>query len=259
VDPAQIDQVLVNLAVNAREAMPDGGTLSLETAPVPTPPSLSARSEGYLALTVRDTGHGMDEKTRERVFEPFFTTKGESGGSGLGLAMVDGIVRQSGGAVFVESAPGSGSSFQVVLPRALGPPAGVPARAADGTLTMGGETVLVVEDDPAIRALTCEMLELHGYTTLRASSAEEALRLADRHPGAIHLLLSDVVMPGLGGPALAERFLEVRAEAQVLFMSGYPGEDLARRGLTEPVSRLLPKPFTADQLAARVRECLDAG
>jgi len=251
VDPAQIDQVLMNLAVNARDAMPRGGTLSLETSNVGDGPGC------HVALVVRDTGLGMDEATRAHLFEPFFTTKSGSGGTGLGLSMVYGIVRQSGGQITVESEAGIGTSFRIVLPRADGPGAApeviAPSRAPSAT----GETVLVVEDEPSIRSLACEMLEGQGYHTLSAGSGEEALGLAVRHAGPIHVLLADVVMPGLAGPALAERFAVVRPEARVLFMSGYAGDDLARRGLPEDAVHLVPKPFTADLLGRRVREALD--
>jgi two-component system cell cycle sensor histidine kinase/response regulator CckA len=251
VDPAQIDQVLVNLAVNARDAMPRGGTLTLETANVGDGPG------GRVALVVRDTGLGMDEATRAHLFEPFFTAKGGSGGTGLGLSMVYGIVRQSGGQITVESAPLAGTSFRIVLPRADGPGAAAevvaPARAPSAT----GETVLVVEDEESIRSLACEMLEGQGYHTLSAGSGEEALGLAVGHAGPIHVLLADVVMPGLAGPALAERFAVVRPEARVLFMSGYAGDDLARRGLPEDGVHFVQKPFTADLLGRRVREALD--
>jgi PAS domain S-box-containing protein len=257
VDPAQIDQVLMNLAVNARDAMPRGGTLSLETANVAAPPEGSAGPADQVALLVRDTGLGMDETTRAHLFEPFFTTKGGSGGTGLGLSMVYGIVRQSGGQITVESEPGSGSSFRIVLPRADGPGAAAEVMAPARAPSAAGETVLVVEDEPAIRSLACEMLEGQGYRTLSAASGEEALGLAVRHAGPIHVLLADVVMPGLAGPALAERFAVVRPEARVLFMSGYAGDDLARRGLPEDALHLVPKPFTADLLGRRVREALD--
>jgi len=257
VDPAQIEQVLMNLAVNARDAMPSGGTLTLETADVCVPLAGGKTSARHAALAVRDTGHGMDEKTRAQAFEPFFTTKAGAGGTGLGLAMVYGIVQQSGGQVTVESAPGRGACFRILLPCAEGPGrAHEPGPAATGA-PAGGETVLVVEDEPALRALACEMLELHGYLALGAASGEEALGLAVRHAGPIHLLLTDVVMPGLAGPALAERFAIVRPHARVLFMSGYAGDDLARRGLADDAAHLLPKPFTPDLLGRRVREVLD--
>jgi CheY-like chemotaxis protein len=257
VDPAQIDQVLMNLAVNARDAMPGGGTLTLETANVETPADGSAAPGRQVSLTVRDTGHGMDEETRAHVFEPFFTTKASIGSSGLGLSMVYGIVQQSGGQIAVESAPGRGSSFRILLPRAEHPvPAALPSFPAPPPAG-GGETVLVVEDELTIRTLACEMLQAHGYLTLSAGSGEEALGLAVRHAGPIHVLLTDVVMPGLAGPALAERFAVVRPHARVLYMSGYAGDDLLRHGLAEDASLLVYKPFTADLLGRRVREALE--
>jgi two-component system, cell cycle sensor histidine kinase and response regulator CckA len=258
VDPAQIEQVLMNLAVNARDAMPTGGTITLETADVRVPASGEAAPARHAALTVRDTGLGMDEKTRAQAFEPFFTTKAGTGGTGLGLSMVYGIVQQSGGHIAVESAPGRGSCFRILLPCAEGPGEANEAAPVAAAPPAGGETVLVVEDEPTIRALACEMLESHGYLTLGAGSGEEALGLAVRHAGPIHLLLADVVMPGLAGPALAERFAVVRPYARVLFMSGYAGDDLARHGLADDVLQFVPKPFTADLLGRRVREVLDS-
>ena len=256
VDPAQIEQVLMNLAVNARDAMPSGGTITLETADVSVPGSGDKAPARQVALTVRDTGHGMDEKTRAHAFEPFFTTKAGSGGTGLGLSTVYGIVQQSGGHIALESAPGLGSCFRILLPRAEGPGEAPEAGAVAAAPPAGGETVLVVEDEPSIRTLACEMLESHGYQTLCAGSGEEALGLAVRHAGPIHLLLADVVMPGLTGPALAERFTVVRPHARVLFMSGYAGEELARRGVADDAAHFLPKPFTQDLLGRRVRDTL---
>jgi two-component system cell cycle sensor histidine kinase/response regulator CckA len=258
VDPAQIEQVLMNLAVNARDAMPAGGTITLETAHVSAPASGETPPVLQVALTVRDTGHGMDEKTRAQAFEPFFTTKAGSGGTGLGLSTVYGIVQQSGGHIAVESAPGKGSCFRILLPHADG--SGEEHQASSAAAVpppAGGETVLVVEDEPTIRALACEMLEARGYQTLCAGSGEEALGLAVRHAGPIQLLLADVVMPGLAGSALAERFAVVRPRARVLFMSGYAGEDLTRRGVADDLRPFLPKPFTQDMLARCVREALD--
>jgi CheY-like chemotaxis protein len=257
VDPAQIDQVLMNLAVNARDAMPGGGTLALETANLKGRPSDPAAPGGYVALTVRDTGHGMDDETRAQAFEPFFTTKGGTGGTGLGLSMVYGIVQQSGGQISLESAPGRGSSFRILLPRADGAGAPFQPPPPPSGRARAGETVLVVEDEPDIRALAREMLEAQGYGTLGAGTGEEALGLAVRHQGPIDLLLTDVVMPGLSGPALAERFTVVRPHARVLYMSGYAGDDLTRRGLEQEGPHVLPKPFSAEALCARVRAALD--
>jgi len=257
VDPAQIEQVLMNLAVNARDAMPSGGTITFETADVGVPAPAGMAPARQAALSVRDTGHGMDEKTRAHAFEPFFTTKAGSGGTGLGLSTVYGIVQQSGGQIALESAPGRGSCFRILLPCAEGPGEPRETGPAAAAPPAGGETVLVVEDEPAIRALACEMLESHGYLTLRAGSGEEALGLAVRHSGPIDLLLADVVMPGLAGPALSERFAVVRPHARVLFMSGYAADDLARHGLSDDAAQFLPKPFTQDLLARRVREALD--
>jgi two-component system cell cycle sensor histidine kinase/response regulator CckA len=254
VDPAQIDQVLVNLAVNARDAMPAGGALFLETEDVePATPD----GPGDVLLTVRDTGQGMDDSVRSQVFEPFFTTKAASGGTGLGLSMVYGIVQQSGGHIEVDSSPGSGSSFRIRLPgarerrvEASEPRAALPPSGK-------GETILVVEDEAVIRALACEMLETQGYRALEVASAEEALSLAERHAGPVDLLVTDVVMPGLGGPALAERFCALRPGTRVLFISGWAGDDLARRGFSEDRAPILPKPFTAEQLSQTVRAALD--
>ena len=257
VDPAQIEQVLMYLAVNARDAMPTGGTITLETADVRLPASEGTPAARQMALTVRDTGHGMDEKTRAQAFEPFFTTKAGSGGTGLGLSTVYGIVQQSGGHVAVESTPGLGSCFRILLPCAEGPGEAAETGAVAAASPAGVETVLVVEDEPSLRALACEMLESHGYLALGAGSGEEALGLAVRHAGPIHLLLADMVMPGLSGPALAERFAVVRPHARILFMSGYAGDDLARRGLADDAAQFLPKPFTLDLLARRVRAALD--
>jgi CheY-like chemotaxis protein len=199
----------------------------------------------------------MDESTRSQAFEPFFTTKSGSGGTGLGLSMVYGIVQQSGGQIVVESAPGRGAAFRILLPRVPGPPAAAEEERPEEPPPRGGETVLVVEDEPTIRSLACEMLEALGYHALEASSAEEGLDLAVRYEGPIHLLVTDVVMPGLTGPAFAERFAALRPDARVLFMSGYAGDELARRGVDDAAAHFLPKPFTADVLGRRVRDALD--
>ena len=257
VDPAQIEQVFMNLAVNARDALPHGGTLSLLTANItagergPVPPG------PYVVLSVSDDGLGMDEHTRAHVFEPFFTTKHDGQGTGLGLAMVYGIVQQSGGHITVESKPGRGSAFRVFLPRAAEAPVAAPPGARTAPAARGRETVLIVEDEPSIRELTREFLEGLGYSTLSAQNGDEALAVAGHHPGSIHLLLADVVMPGMSGRTLAERLLVTHPGAQVLYMSGYAGAELQSRGVTEEAAHFLPKPFTQQALAERVREILD--
>jgi signal transduction histidine kinase len=258
VDEAQLEQVVIHLAVNARDAMPDGGRLTIELANVELDDEF-ARSHPDTAvgpavrLSMRDTGVGMDEETRARLFEPFFTTKGP-GGTGLGLAAVHGTVTQSGGAVFVDTAPGRGTTFTIYLPRA-----DVPAHdstAAAGPPGRGSETVLVVEDEGGVREFARETLEIHGYRVLVAAHAGDALEVAGRHPGPIHLFLIDVVMPGLGGPALARELGRARPGTKVLYMSGYTDEDSVRSGRLDP---LLVKPFTSARLVSAVREVLDGG
>jgi CheY-like chemotaxis protein len=255
VDPAQIDQVLVNLAVNARDAMPGGGSLFLETEDAEEG---TAPGGALVALTVRDTGHGMDERTRSQAFEPFFTTKSGSGGTGLGLSMVYGIVQQSGGQITVESEPGRGTAFRILLPCADGPGAPEEAGPAAPPPSRGGETVLVVEDEPVIRSLACEMLEAHGYCTLEATSGEEALGLAVRHPGPIDLLLTDVVMPGgMTGCDLAAIARRRRPGVRVLYVSGYPLESIVGRAHFDAADELLAKPYANAALASKLREVLD--
>ncbi|HXO43215.1 MAG TPA: ATP-binding protein [Thermoanaerobaculia bacterium] len=265
VDPGLIEQVIVNLAVNARDAMPGGGGLVIETADV----ELDARDGGehagllpgphgpHVLLAVSDSGTGMDAATRARIFQPFFTTKELGKGTGLGLATVFGIVQQSGGHIEVASEPGQGSTFNIYLPRAAGPAkAQEPASAARAERPGGTETVLVLEDEPALRELVRTLLEDGGYTVLVAEGVEAALALAERHRGAIHLLLTDVVMPGLSGPEAAARLLAVRPETRVLYMSGYAGDPIGRHGLLPAGAALLVKPFTAANLLRMVREVL---
>jgi len=262
-DPGQLDQVLMNLAVNARDAMPRGGRLTIETGEVKLTPAAAALhpsglpAGAYVALRVADTGHGMDEATLGRIFEPFFTTKAENG-TGLGLSTVYGIVQQSGGRVWAESAPGRGATFHVWLPRAAGtgcPRDGAASPAAE--LPGGDETVLLVEDEDAVRQLAGRILRRHGYQVIDAAGGEQALRALAGHPGPIHLLLSDVVMPGMSGPDLAARLTADDPSLRVLFMSGYPGDALARHGVTGERLKLIPKPFTAERLVRCVRSVLD--
>ncbi len=255
-DRAQLEQVILNLAVNARDAMPNGGRLTLETANVHLDGAHAARHEGarsgqHIALVVSDSGHGMDPTTLARVFEPFFTTKEVGKGTGLGLSMAYGIVRQSDGHITVESRPGRGATFRIFLP-AVEPSADSHApppkasRAPPGT-----ETVLIVEDSDNVRRLMRHVLETKGYVVLEATDGAEGLRLSEAHEGPIHLLLTDVVMPGMGGRELATRLLKSRPSTRVLFASGYPRTSLPGDGVD-----LIPKPFTPDELERKVRETL---
>jgi signal transduction histidine kinase/ActR/RegA family two-component response regulator len=262
-DPGQIEQVLVNLVVNARDAMPDGGTLTIRTQNADVDPVSARRHFGappgsYVVLSVADTGVGIDSDTQKRIFEPFFTTKDKPLGTGLGLATVYGIVRQSGGQVYVESEPGEGATFFIYLPsvdEAVSPDEGdtAPTGAAHGS-----ETILLVEDEGPVRELTRRCLEQRGYAVLHAASAEEAIDLLSGHGGPLDLLLTDVVMPGASGPDLARRLTGERPDLQVLFVSGYPDDSPGSAGLLEPGAPFLQKPFTADTLARKVRDVLDA-
>jgi len=254
-DPTQIEQVLLNLAMNARDAMPDGGVLTIETANAlfdeayvgahaPAVPGL------YVLLAVSDTGAGMDETTRSRVFEPFFTTKPEGKGTGLGLSMVYGIVKQSGGFIWLYTEPGQGTAFKVYLPAVDRPEAPDAGRESPADSPAGAATVLLVEDQPGVRALTRELLERNGYTVLEAPDG------AGRHGGPIDLLVTDVVMPGMGGRELAQRLRALRPETRVLFMSGYSSGAFASRGTLASDVELLEKPFTAQALLLAVRKAL---
>jgi len=261
-DPNQIEQVIVNLAVNARDAMPDGGKLTIETANADLDETFAQAHLGsvpgsYAMLAVTDTGVGMDATVRAHLFEPFFTTKEVGRGTGLGLATVYGIVKQSGGYISVYSEPGHGSSFKIYLPR-IATPAEAPAGAPKGGPAPGSETVLVVEDEPAVLTLSRRALEAQGYVVLAASDADAALRVVERHGGMIHLLLTDVVMPGLSGRELADRLSAQRPGIRVLYMSGYPGDAVVQHGTLPLGSAFLQKPFSPDGLARKVRDVLDA-
>ncbi|MBI1960028.1 MAG: GAF domain-containing protein [Candidatus Rokubacteria bacterium] len=262
-DPGQLEQVIVNLVVNARDAMPRGGRITIETANVDLHEAVAAEREGlppgaYVRLAVRDTGHGMDAETQAHIFEPFFTTKEVGKGTGLGLATVYGIVKQSDGAIRVASEPGVGTTFTILLPRVREEAQPAPAPAAPGTLPRGTETILLVEDDPELRALGLEVLQAVGYTVLEACEGHEALLVLERHRGPIHLLVTDVVMPRMGGLALAERLAVLRPELRVLFMSGYSEAAIAQHGVLDPGTAFMPKPFTPEGLTRKVREVLDA-
>jgi CheY-like chemotaxis protein len=256
-DPGQLEQVIVNLAVNARDAMPDGGTLTIETSPVEVGADEAAAFPGmlpgrYVRLALTDTGVGMDRATLARVFEPFFTTKGPGKGTGLGLATVHGIVAQSGGSVTVSSAPGKGTVFTIHLPSVAEKlePLGTGGQHCS---SHGHETILLAEDEAVVRDLAERALVERGYTVLATSSGDEALLACEGHAGAIHLLVTDVVMPGMGGKALAERLLPLRPGLPVLYVSGY-----ADGRVVEEDTLFLQKPFAPSALAERVREALDA-
>jgi two-component system cell cycle sensor histidine kinase/response regulator CckA len=262
-DQGQIEQVIINLAVNARDAMPQGGKLILETFNVDLnevyalhhPPLVPGP---YVCLAVADTGVGMSAETQAHIFEPFFTTKPKGHGTGLGLATVFGVVKQNNGYVWVYSEPGVGATFKVYLPRVgdLAERSSGPRQA--GTLPRRSETILLVEDEPALRTVTGAMLQRGGYSVLEAANAAEALAVAEGHAGQIDLLLTDVIMPGMNGPALAAKLARTRPQMRVLFISGYTGSYVAHRGLIEESSLLLQKPFTSEALLRKLHEILDS-
>lgn len=261
-DPGQLEQVLVNLVVNARDAMPGGGRLVVATRDVHLPSDAGSASFGvpegaYVELSVADTGVGMHHDLKARIFEPFFTSKAPGTGTGLGLATVQAIVQQAGGAVGVDSVPGQGTTFRIVLPAVAPVSAESPAEVTQPA--PGIETVLVAEDDASVRRLVGLALGSQGYRLLLAGSGAEALRLAEHHDGPVHLLLTDVVMPDMGGRALAETLHTVRPEVPVLFMSGYLDDAVVREGVAAATDAFIAKPFTTAALSRKVRERLDAG
>jgi nitrogen-specific signal transduction histidine kinase len=261
-DPGQIEQVLVNLVVNARDAMPGGGVLTIETGNVFLDEEYSlghlpARSGHYVMLAVSDTGVGMDERTKSQVFEPFFTTKESGKGTGLGLSTVYGIVKQSGGYIWVYSEPGKGSTFKVYIPRTE-EREDDPRKAVPPVEDLRGEkTVLIVEDEESILKLSSAVLGGYGYSVLAAPGGEDGLRIAGKHEGEISLLLTDVVMPGMGGRELYERILQQRPKIKVLYMSGYTDKAIVRRGVLDPGTSFLQKPFSPISLARKVKEVLE--
>lgn len=263
-DAGQIEQILMNLAVNARDAMPRGGNLTIETANIDLDETYPRRLAGvapgpYVMLAVSDTGIGMDEETQSHIFEPFFTTKELGRGTGLGLATVYGIVKQSGGEVWVYSELGRGTSFKIYLPR-LGRKASTLGAEPDAApkMPVGTETVLLVEDEEIVRSLAREVLEMTGYTVLEAGNGREALAVAEQHPEPIHLLLTDVVMPQINGREVAERLAAAHPQMKVLYVSGYTDQTIARHGVLEAGLFFLQKPFSPSTLAQKVREVLDA-
>ena len=261
-DQGQIEQVILNLAVNARDAMPDGGRLMIETANVELDAVYVRDHTGsapgrYVVLAVTDSGVGMDAETQSHIFEPFFTTKPVGQGTGLGLATVYGIVKQSGGHVWVDSEPGRGATFRVYLPRVSDPVPLTPPSPASPPLVRGSGTILLAEDDPRVREVLAEVLRLSGYRVLRAADGQAALELAQAHPGEIQVLVTDVVMPGMTGPELAEALVASRPGIRVLYMSGYTGDAMVRRREMGDGASFLQKPFSPSAIASKVREILD--
>ena len=264
-DPGQIQQVILNLAVNARDAMPKGGRLSIETAVTQVDQCRAAQSPGlnsgdYVTLTVSDNGSGMDGETLLHIFEPFYTTKGPGEGTGLGLATVYGVVKQSGGYITVYSEPGNGSKFRIYLPLVDLPAQLMDSQEVDNLLPVeGSETILLVEDEEPVRTLTRKMLESRGYAVLEASHGREALETSERYREPIHLIITDMVMPLMSGTEVAETLLAARPETKVLFISGYSEQAIARQGALASRGEFLPKPFTLQDLSQKVHQVLNTG
>jgi PAS domain S-box-containing protein len=262
-DQGQIEQVIMNLIVNARDAMPQGGKLAIETANVELdeafaqqhPPTLPGR---HVLLAVTDTGVGMDKERQAHIFEPFFTTKGKDKGTGLGLAVVYGVVKQSNGYIWVYSEPGKGATFKIYLPRVEEALEKASQSVGPAKSLQGSETILLVEDEESLCRLTRSLLVQSGYTVLETKNGAQALQIAHQHQGTIHLLLTDVVMPGMSGRVLAENIVLLRPDTNVLFMSGYTDYAVTAHELLEAGTFLLQKPFTRDALTRKVREVLDA-
>jgi nitrogen-specific signal transduction histidine kinase len=262
IDPGQMQQVIMNLTVNARDAMPRGGTLTIETGNVTADRSFAAEHPGlkpgeYVLLRVTDTGRGMGEAEMARIFEPFFTTKELGKGTGLGLAVVFGIVKQSGGCIYASSAVGSGSTFDIFLPRVEAQAAEKVETAPSDHRPAGNETILVAEDDQFVRGLVVTSLGQQGYRMLEAADGEQALRMAVGLAEKVDLLLTDVIMPVMGGAELAKRLTELRPGLKVLFMSGYSERMSAESALPQNGASMLEKPFDVGALARKVRTTLD--
>lgn len=262
-DPGQIEQVIINLAVNAQDAMPQGGVLTLETAVAGVDVVAEHSSGGGLTrelivLTITDTGVGMTDEVKAHLFEPFFTTKAPGKGTGLGLATVHGIIGDSGGQISCESTVGWGTAFTIFLPRVSAEPTAIADPWFHGELPRGTETIMLVEDDGDIRELAREILSEQGFAVLDAADADAALQLSGRYPGPIHLLLTDVVMRGLDGHKLSEQLTAARPEMKVVYMSGHPDDVIARFGVLRGDVTVLRKPFTPLGLVRKVRETLDA-
>jgi two-component system cell cycle sensor histidine kinase/response regulator CckA len=264
VDPGHIDQAVFNLAVNARDAMPQGGRITIETAAVQLDHNYARTHLGvepgeYVMLAVSDNGHGMDAETRRRIFEPFFTTKQKGKGTGLGLATVYGIVKQSGGDIWVYSEPGKGTTFKLYFRRVREATSSLEEGHARPQQQRGSETLLVVEDEEAVRDLVATMLRRQGYTVLTAADAHEAIRLAEEHRDALRMLLTDVIMPRMSGKELAMELLRTNPKLQVLYLSGYTENTILHHGVLDEDVNFLAKPFSQETLARKVRTILDSG
>ena len=260
-DPGQIEQVIVNLAVNARDAMPNGGQITIETANVDLDEAyarthISVQPGWYVLLAVTDTGGGIEAETQKHIFEPFFTTKDQGKGTGLGLSTVYGIVKQSGGNIWVYSEVGVGTTFKIYLPLVDESVTGLAAEAPRPEGTAGTETILLAEDEEMVRRLAGESLKINGYTVLEAANAEEAEMICKQHAGPIHLLLTDVVMPRMSGRELAGRVVGLRPDTRVLYMSGYANDAILHHGILGERISFIGKPFTPDELAHKVAEVL---
>jgi CheY-like chemotaxis protein len=262
-DPLQLEQVLMNLVVNARDAMPGGGTITIETENASLDPSagteaFSVTRGPYVLLSVTDTGHGMPADVRARAFEPFFTTKELGRGTGLGLSTVYGIVKQTGGYIWIDSDVGQGTRIRIYLPRDLSAPVRAEERVAPRAATRrGSETVLVVEDEEGVRELMEAWLGTHGYRVLTASNGVEALRTCEEFDGPIDLVVADMVMPAMGGPALVRKLKPVRPDLKVMFISGYADATPGDRDVLDEPTMFLQKPFALAALIDKVREALD--
>lgn len=261
-DPTHLEQVIINLAVNARDAMPDGGQLTVETSNVVVDDNyvsthLETHPGDYIMLSINDTGQGMSKGVMSHIFEPFFTTKGTGKGTGLGLSTVYGIVKQSGGSIWVYSEEGHGTTFKIYLPRSTEPVTEMPATTDVRELPGGDETILIVEDDDRVRELVSQILGAHGYSLLEAKDGQEAMQVSNRHFGNIHLLFTDVIMPGMTGKILSEQITQARPDIKVLFMSGYTADMIGLRMIKAADLPLIQKPFSAGELLCKVREVLD--